>query len=452
MRRGGVVLKLFWRAIHMAIVFLAANTYLLIKVGWPVPLTLLFLVLTLFLCVRPLGVQTLKSARLRRCQAGCELLYAFLGSLSASVAVRMLLLLDTRMADRLGLKVGEWLLDIAILTAVEAVVFWVGILRVYLSSTQIGMKWRVIGAVCGWIPVLNLIALGRILKLASREVVFENDKLCRNVARKADAVCATKYPLLLVHGVFFRDYRYLNYWGRIPKELQQNGASIFYGNHQSAAGTRDAGQELAERIRTIVAQTGCEKVNIIAHSKGGLDARHAISQLGVAPMVASLTTVSTPHRGCLFADFLLSKIHESQLAPLAKTYNAALRKLGDSHPDFLSAVRDLTAGACDVFNRENPDPEGVYLQSVGSCMKKPSGGRFPLSLTNRFVHLFDGENDGLVGRESFCWGQRHRHLSVTGSRGISHGDVIDLNRENLPDFDVREFYVELVQDLRQMGM
>ena len=26
-------------------------------------------------------------------------------------------------------------------------------------------------------------------------------------------------------------------------------------------------------------------------------------------------------------------------------------------------------------------------------------------------------------------------------RGISHGDMIDLNRENIRDFDVREFYV-----------
>ena len=42
-------------------------------------------------------------------------------------------------------------------------------------------------------------------------------------------------------------------------------------------------------------------------------------------------------------------------------------------------------------------------------------------------------------------------LSVSGKRGISHGDVIDLNRENFDGFDVREFYVQLVSDLKQKG-
>lgn len=36
-------------------------------------------------------------------------------------------------------------------------------------------------------------------------------------------------------------------------------------------------------------------------------------------------------------------------------------------------------------------------------------------------------------------------------RGISHGDMIDLNRENIPGFDVREWYVQLVQRLKRKG-
>lgn len=35
-------------------------------------------------------------------------------------------------------------------------------------------------------------------------------------------------------------------------------------------------------------------------------------------------------------------------------------------------------------------------------MNITQAGRFPLNLTNRFVHLLDGENDGLVGKASFC--------------------------------------------------
>ena len=52
----------------------------------------------------------------------------------------------------------------------------------------------------------------------------------------------------------------------------------------------------------IIQKTGCEKVNIIAHSKGGLESRYAISQLGLSPYVASLTTINTPHHGCTFVD------------------------------------------------------------------------------------------------------------------------------------------------------
>ena len=141
-------------------------------------------------------------------------------------------------------------------------------------------------------------------------------------------MCKTKYPLLLVHGVVFRDFKYFNYWGRIPEELEQNGAVIYYGNHQSAASVIASGDELAKRIKEIVQESGCEKLNIIAHSKGGLDCRYAIAKLNIAPYVASLTTINTPHRGCIFADYLLEKIPEKIKQKVAQGYNTALRNLG----------------------------------------------------------------------------------------------------------------------------
>lgn len=42
-------------------------------------------------------------------------------------------------------------------------------------------------------------------------------------------------------------------------------------------------------------------------------------------------------------------------------------------------------------------------------------------------------------------------MTVNGQRGISHGDMIDLNRENIEEFDVREYYVNHVSDLRNKG-
>lgn len=83
----------------------------------------------------------------------------------------------------------------------------------------------------------------------------------------------------------------------------------------TACSIADSVQELAERIKQIIAETGCEKVKIIAHSKGDLDCRYAIKHCGVVDCVASLTTINTPHRGCLFADYLLEKV-----SPAAKEF------------------------------------------------------------------------------------------------------------------------------------
>ena len=285
-----------------------------------------------------------------------------------------------------------------------------------------------------------------------KEVEFETEKLELNKTRKDKNICKTRYPLLLVHGVFFRDSLFFNYWGRIPGELKKNGAVIFYGRQQSAASVKASAEELAERIRSIVNDTGCEKVNIIAHSKGGLDSRYAISCLDMDKYVASLMTINTPHRGCIFADYLLEKVPEKIRSSIADKYNNALRKLGDTNPDFIAAVTDLTASHCKAMNEIMSDAPGVYYQSVGSKMNRAGSGKFPLNIAYPLVRHFDGENDGLVSVSSAQWGEKFTMVSIDGSRGISHADVIDLNRENISGFDVREFYVSLVGDLKTRGL
>ncbi len=344
-----------------------------------------------------------------------------------------------------------WLIRLGLGILVETIIFWIGIIAVYLTSEQLGIRWRVLGIVCGWIPIAHLIMLHIIIKTVGNEVKMEKMRTLRNNQRKGQEICKTKYPVLMVHGVFFRDFEHLNYWGRIPAELQRNGAAIYYGNHNSAAAVRNSAKELSDRIHQIIQETGCEKVNVIAHSKGGLDMRAAIALTDIAPYVASLTTINTPHRGCQFADYLLTKIPQKQQNMIAKAYNAGAAKLGDVNPDFLSAVYDLTFENCAKFNQEIKDNPNIYYQSTGSKLNHPLSGRFPLNFTYPLVKYFDGSNDGLVGEDSFHWGQNYRLLTVKGKRGISHGDVIDLNRENIPGFDVREFYVQLVADLKKRG-
>lgn len=413
----------------------------------------LFLLLPAFLLVNLFPgycMRRFPSFRLRLCAHGvsCLVVFAFssLISLLYHIIVAFCLIPD---------QWTVWAWSAVFCVLAESILFWNGIISVYCTSVQLGIRHRVVGALCGLLPIANLFALRTIIKTVDREVEFEIQKARLDESRQEEQICRTRYPLLLVHGVFFRDFKHLNYWGRIPEALEKNGAQIFYGNHQSAASVASSAQELTDRIREIVDQTGCGKVNIIAHSKGGLDCRYAISRCGAAPYVASLTTVNTPHRGCEFADYLLEKIPRKAQQQVAVMYNGALKRLGDSQPDFMAAVYDLTAGRCAALNQsiqEAPRTSGIYCQSVGSRLNHAVSGKFPLNFTYHLVKYFDGPNDGLVSEKSFPWGERYQFLTVEGKRGISHGDMIDLNRENIPGFDVREFYVQLAADLKLRGL
>lgn len=445
------LLKLIWHILSAFFIAILSNSVILTKIweqAWSLVLCIpLYIVVNIIPSPFYRGKRT---AKLRQMAYGCELLRLFLFS-----TVLTFVFVLTGWVGRLPVEnqgLGVWIWHILLAVVIEAIVFWNGIVRIYLTSTQLGIRWRVLGAICGMIPVVNLVLLGIMLHTVEQEVDFENNKILMNEQRKAAQICKTKYPILMVHGVFFRDFRYLNYWGRIPGELTENGATVFYGNHQSAASVEECGRELTERIQQIVKESGCEKVNIIAHSKGGLDCRYAITKCGADKYVASLTTINTPHRGCEFADYLLSKIPHAQQELVARAYNATLKKLGDPNPNFLEAVYDLTAEACRKRNEEVLDVPGIFYQSVGSKLNVASGGRFPLNFTHRLVHYFDGANDGLVGEKSFPWGEKYQFLTVMGKRGISHGDMIDLNRENFDGFDVREFFVQLVQDLKNRGL
>ena len=341
--------------------------------------------------VRPTSTAA-PTRRIQQLSRGCELLNLFLITATLNTAWMMFWLPSAvRDANSGGFLAGIlliiWCISAALMVLLEAVLFWNGMIRVYLTSVQLGLKHRVIAALCGWVPFLNIWYLRKIIRIVSDEVEFETEKWELDETRAESEICKTKYPILMVHGVFFRDFRYLNYWGRIPKELKRNGAAVYYGQQQSAASVEDSGRELAARIRQ----------------------------------------------------------------KIAAAYNTALKKLGDTNPDFLAAVQDLTESACLERNKTMPDAPGVVYESVMSYCKKARHGRFPLNITYPVVRHFDGRNDGLVSVDSAKWGSAFTLLEPAGKRGISHGDVVDLNRENIPGFDVREFYVDLAAGLKTRG-
>lgn len=437
--------SILFSSIFVILFSLLGNSYYLIRSHiWILPFAIILLI-----CINVFAGffdGFIENIRLKFLNHGVECLIVFYISMALSVIYHIVHIIVKN--DSLW----NFVFSVLLCVICHSILFWNGIISVYATSVQLGMKQRIIGAICGPIPLLHLVALFNIIKITKREVLEETKKDILNRQRKNLKICDTKYPILMVHGVFFRDSNKLNYWGRIPGELERNGARLFYGEHQSALSVEESGAELAARVKQICESYGCAKLNVIAHSKGGLDMRYALSHMKIAPYIASLTTINTPHRGCGFADYLLNKIPVKVQNKVAATYNAAARKLGDSTPDFMKAVKDLTASACIKREAECTMPEGIYCQSFGSVLKNATHGKFPLNFSYPLVQYFDGPNDGLVSEGSFAFGDNYRLLTVDGKRGISHADMIDLNRENIKGFDVREFYVQLVADLKEKGL
>ncbi|MBR0485353.1 MAG: alpha/beta fold hydrolase [Oscillospiraceae bacterium] len=369
--------------------------------------------------------------------------------------IRMILLDNMMIAPKpdwmnYGLILGNFLIFLVMLAGL----FFGGVFRTVVSSKQVKPVWYLFLILFWWMPVINLIIFHHIDNIARKEFYFERAKAELDILRQESEICKTKYPVLLVHGIFFRDWQLFNYWGRIPAELRKNGACIFYGKQQSAQSIGKSAQELHQQIHAVLEQTGAKKINIIAHSKGGLDSRYAIAKLGDAPYVASLTTINTPHHGCAWVDDALQKIPDSVQNWLDKKYRSIFQVLGDTSPAFLEGVRDLTAEHCRSFNQECPVPEEIFCQCRMSQMSRAFSAPFPLWFSYLCMKAFDSSavSDGLVTADSARLnGKNFNLLKPSGTRGISHGDMIDLSRENIPEFDVREYYVNLLSDLKQKG-
>lgn len=265
----------------------------------------------------------------------------------------------------------------------------------------------------------------------------------------------TKYPILLVHGMGFRDSSRINYWGRIPHVLEQEGCLIFYGGQDSNGTTETNGSVIAEKIKEIVNTTGCKKVNIIAHSKGGLDARYAISTLEMGKYVASLSTVSTPHHGSRTVDKLL-KLPVFLVKTAAFFSDLWLRICGDTQPDAYRVWQSFTTSFAQKFNNENPDCPDVYYQSYAFIFKTRRSDML-MWFPHLIISLIEGENDGLLTPDSVMWTNFRGIQTGITNRGISHCDEVDLRRRRFTRksgsgiSDITDFYRNMVNELAQMG-
>lgn len=125
--------------------------------------------------------------------------------------------------------------------------------------------------------------------------------------------------------------------------------------------------------------------------------------------------------------------------------------LGDRASNAYVASRQLSCAWAQEFNRRYPDSASVYYQSYASMMKC-GASCWLLSIPYWILKLLDAGSDGLVTEESARWTNFRGTLKNTYLRGISHGDMIDLAREDYKGFDVMEFYIHLAEGLKERGL
>ncbi len=263
-----------------------------------------------------------------------------------------------------------------------------------------------------------------------------------------------RYPLVLHHG--FMDGAKFGSFGDMAKVFKGNGIQV-YGTEVSTANTiAIRGQQLATQIQKILSETGAAKVNIIAHSMGGLDSRHVISTLGLGGKIASLTTLSTPHRGTPVADgaaYILPFYSDTMLNMMVGLFGKVTNGSGGAS-DVKGAVANLSEKfITGTFNPQTPDNSAVYYQSYGAktCIVTGLGCKDKINMMMQMswtaLKLKSGDNDGMVPVESSKWGN---------FRGVLDADHIDLTGRTYlslgpSGIDYPQFLQGVVDDLGSRG-
>lgn len=268
--------------------------------------------------------------------------------------------------------------------------------------------------------------------------------------------CRTKYPIVLVHGIGYTDTGRGGYWGRIPSFLEDHGADVWFG-HQDSFGTIEGnGKQLKESVDQVLSKTGAEKVNLIAHSKGGIEARYMITALEMGRKVASLTTIATPHRGIQSMDHLKRK-RNFLYTRMIGLFNLLIRVSSGEKPGKISLYDQLTADYMQVFNELVPDDETVYYQSYAFDMKW-AGADPTMGIFHTIIKQKEGINDGLVSAASAKWGDFRGVYSGPGKIGISHPATVDTYKRALTQqqrgggiLDITDLYWDIVSRLKGMG-
>lgn len=191
----------------------------------------------------------------------------------------------------------------------------------------------------------------------------------------APGYTATRYPLVLVHGMLGFGSIFnggLDYWYKIVPDLRAGGAEVYVAEVSGLNSTEARGEQLVEQIQYLLAATGAEKVHLIGHSHGGPTIRYAAAVL--PGQVASVTTVAGLNaRGMPLAD--LPPHFEGQ--PIGDVFKSAFEGLARL-VDFVSNKREV--------------PEDAYrsFASLSTQGMNEFNARYPAGLPPADCKVLDG--------------------------------------------------------------
>jgi len=249
--------------------------------------------------------------------------------------------------------------------------------------------------------------------------------LASTMPAQASTYTKTDNPIVLVHGLLGFDQLFgvYDYFFLLPQGLESGGATVYVANVSSSNFSSVRGEQLIDELDTLRAIHGHQRFNLIGHSHGGPTIRYVAS---VRPdLVASITSVGSPHTGSDVADALgviapPGSALEGLLAGFVTALSGVIEFLsGDNDPqDALGALVSLNSAGSAQFNAQHP--QGMPTSSCGEGAAVVNGIRYySMGGTRAGTNILDVSdalmvagslffgfepNDGLVGRCSNHWG------------------------------------------------
>ena len=256
-----------------------------------------------------------------------------------------------------------------------------------------------------------------------------------------------KYPILLVHGVGIKDFKFLKAFGNIENYLKEEGYIVYTSTQDSFGSIENNAKQLKEQINEILSKENVDKINLIAHSKGGLDSKYMIENLDMQDKIASLTTLCTPFKGSIIASMLF-KLPSFLKKSIAFIINTAYKIFKDKNPDALKVCEELQKH--DHIEIETLQiPHSIYCQSYSTTLKRKRDD-FKMGIPLFFSRFYEEESsDGLVSKDSTKF-ENYKGDCIDDS--ISHIDIVDFMAKKKKKEKIYGFYHDLCLDLENHGL